>query len=294
MPDFVFNMNELTRLNRLLYSPAGASVVTTAGAHRVRRSGGGGDFLDYREYIPGDDVRRIDWTVFARLRQPFVRVLEHEDTLYVNFLIDLSRSMAAGLSTSKAALACQLACGLAYVALMAGDHVTVATFASELALLASDLHGRAAFAGLVKTLKRQPPGDATRLLAAVEAFSQRVKRRGVVVILSDFLQAGDVEEAIRTLLARRFRVLLIQILNSTDWAEGLTGTMRLVDSETREALDVLASPERVADYQRCLRQYAGHLKAYCRRRGQFYLYAPTTDNYLELIARGLREEGLLR
>ena len=78
------------------------------GGHRIRRSGEGADFLDYRRYVIGDDVRRIDWTVFARLRQPYIRIMQHETVLHVNLLVDVSRSMAAGEGQTKAALACRV------------------------------------------------------------------------------------------------------------------------------------------------------------------------------------------
>lgn len=294
MPDFAFDGSELGRLARLTYSPGIPTTPGTEGSHRARRTGQGTDFLDYRSYVPGDDIRRIDWVVYARLRQPFIRVLEHEETLFVHFLVDLSQSMAAGHSTSKAGLACQITAGLAYVALTTGDYVGVASFADDLSSGLRDLHGRGAMRRLIEYLKNAPTGGGSNMPAVAQTFCRRAKRRGLVVVLSDFLGTGSVDDVVKTLLAHRFRVLLVQILDAIDWGEGLTGSIRLMDSESRLSIDIVASPQRVAEYRKRVRDYASRLKAFCTRRGQNYLLANTQDNYLELLARGLRQKGLLR
>jgi len=294
MPEFEFNGNDLSRLAALTYSPALATRAALSGTHRVRRAGHGTDFLDYRAYVPGDDVRRIDWLVFARLRQPFIRILEHEDTLFVNLLIDVSRSMATGSPQTKAALACQVACGLSYIALSAGDHVTLATFSQVLSPPLRNLHGRSMMPRLVTALRAAPTGGTADLPAIARAFSRDARHRGLVVILSDFLGVGDVEAALVHLVARRFRVLFVQILDRIDRGEGLKGPIRLRDSETGGVRDILASAERVHAYQRRLIEYCDSLHLMCVRRGQHYLPAETSDSYLGLLAGGLRAQRLLR
>ncbi len=294
MPEFTFGDRELGTCQRLVYTSRIATASDASGGHRVRRSGEGADFLDYRRYVEGDDVRRIDWTVFARLRQPYIRILQHETVLHVNLLVDVSRSMAAGTPQSKAALACRLACALAYVALTNGDRVTVATFADSLGHMLANLRGRAALTRIVTLLKSAPLGGTTDLSAGISAFRERARHRGLVVILSDFLAPAGYQEPIRMLLAKRFRVFAIQVLDRLDWGEGLAGSLRLRDSETGRTADVLASDRYLDEYRRRLRGHAERVDSFCTRRGQFYLYANTREDYAQLIARGLRERGLLR
>lgn len=294
MPNFEFDGNDLSRLAALAYSPALATRSQLSGAHRVRRAGAGIDFLDYRNYVPGDDIRRIDWTVFARLRQPFIRVLEHEETLYVSLLVDLSRSMSAGSPRSKAALACQLACGLAAIAMADGDHVTAATFSSSLSPILRNLRGRVMLHRLVTMLKAAPTSGEADLHVIAKSFCRDARHRGLVIILSDMLGAGDVEAAIDTLLAARFRVLALQILDPIDRGEGLHGSIRLRDSETGRFLDMFASEERLRDYRDRLNAYCENLNTICVRRGQRYLLADTSDSWINLLASGLRQQGLLR
>ncbi len=294
MPDFEFDGNDLARLAALAYSPALTTRSQLAGSHRVRRAGAGIDFLDYRNYVPGDDIRRIDWTVFARLRQPFIRVLEHEETLFISLLVDVSRSMAAGSPRSKAALACQLACGLAAIAMSAGDHVTAATFSDTLAPPLRNLRGRNMLPRLISTLRLAPTSGTADLAAIARSFCREVRHRGLVVILSDCLGAGDAESAITTLTSARFKVLVVQILDPIDRGEGLTGSIRLRDSETGRVLDMNASDERIREYRRRLDAYCENLQSACVRRGQRYLLADTRDAWLTLLASGLRQQGLLQ
>lgn len=293
MPDFDFDSRDLHACERLAYAGRIASASDASGQHRIQRHGEGTEFLDYRPYTPGDDVRRIDWTVFARLHHPYVRVLQHETTLYANLLVDVSQSMAAGAPT-KAATACRLACMLGYVALGAGDRVSVATFADQLGPITSGLRGQPAVSRLVKALRVAPLGGQTDLLAATRDFARRSRKRGLAIVISDFLGPAGFEEPLRQLLAHRFRVLALQVLSPEDWGAHLKGKLRLRDSETHRTADVTISPRRLAEYQRTLRHRVERLQRFCLQRNQFALYAATTDATSRIVARGLRERGLLR
>jgi uncharacterized protein (DUF58 family) len=294
VPDFEFSGRDLVALQRLIYAARVPTHGHLTGQHRVRRAGQGTDFLDFRRYIPGDDVRRIDWTVFARLRQPFVRVLNHEQTMYVSLLLDVSRSMAAGPEHSKAAMACRLACAMAYVALAQGDHVTVATCSDDLDRMLHDLRGRVGMTRILRFLRDQPMGGGTDLARAARSFCRHVHHRGLAIVLSDFLYLDDDQEPLRVLLAHRFRVAVVQLLNPADWAEGLKGPLRLRDSETGQMVDVIASPERLADYRDLVRARVRALESFCRRRQQFYVLGEPKRDYLTLLAQGLRAQGVFR
>jgi len=294
MPEFTFGDRELNVCQRLVYASRIATASDASGGHRVRRTGEGVDFLDYRRYVAGEDVRRIDWTVFARLRQPYVRILQHETVLQVNLLVDVSRSMAAGAPVSKAALACQIACALAFVALSNGDLVSVATFAGKLGSMQTGFRGRGSLRRIVSLLQNAPVKGRTDLPASAREFAERSKHRGLTVLLSDFLSPKDYQAPIRRLLSLGFRVLAIQILDQADWGAGLTGRIRLRDSETRRHADLLITARNLDEYRRRLREHAERLNAYCTRRNQYYLYADTQAPFAQIVARGLRERGLMR
>ena len=294
MPRFDFNGGDLARLKHLMYSPGVPTIASSTGVHRARRAGQGARFLDYRRYVPGDDVRRIDWTVFARLRQPFIRVIEHEEVLFVTILIDLSRSMDSGTPLSKAALACQLACGLGYIALSKGDRLTCCISCAEKHVTLPTARGPATITRLVRSLRERSVGGATDLEDWAISYCRTARHRGLVIIISDFLNAGSVEGALDVLLSRRFKILAFQILSDADWAKEIGGPLRLIDSESGRTMDILATPESIAAYQECLRCHNAQLETYCLHRGQYYAYAQTDDNYLEVLARELRQNGLLQ
>lgn len=346
MPAFSFGDRELGSCQRLVYASRIATASDASGGHRVRRTGEGVDFLDYRRYSVGDDVRRIDWTVFARFRQPFIRVMQHETVLHVNLLVDVSRSMDVGAPRSnadvgpstrakkgsareqryadrkhtesrhtdlnrkdglqasdasrageprtKAALACQIAAALSYVALSNGDRVTATTYSDALGPIVNDLRGQQTLPRVVQLLRDAPIGGRTDLAAAARAFSERVRHRGLAVILSDFLDPTGYQEPLRRLLSLNFRVLAVQVLDRLDWGEGLAGTLRLRDSENRRFTDLHVTERTLDEYRRRLREHAERLDAYCTRLGQYYLYADAHDPFAKIVARGLRERGLLR
>lgn len=294
MPDFAFDSTDLAVCQRLAYTMRTATAQDASGMHRTRRTGEGTDFLDFRPYTPGDDVRRIDWTVFARVRQPYVRVLQQETVLFVNFLIDVSRSMAAGQAQSKAALACRLACALAYIGLHKGDRVSAGAFSDRWTALARDLRGPAALPTLVDALRRTPLGRGTDLEAATRTFRAQARHRGLAVLISDFLSPIGCQEPVRGLMADGFRVLVIQVLDAVDWGQGLTGFVRLRDSETDYSTDVEVTSQEIDDYRDRLRGHVERMEAFCRQRGQAYLLASTRDDWGVAVARALRERGIFR
>jgi uncharacterized protein (DUF58 family) len=294
MPDFDFGPADRRACERLVYAGRIASASDAGGTHRVRRHGEGSEFLDYRAYVPGDDVRRIDWTVFARLRHPYVRVLQHETTLHVHLLVDVSRSMAAGEPISKAATACRLACLLGYVALAGGDRVSVATYTDRLGMMVNGLRGRAALGRLIATLRAAPLGGPTDLAVATAEFCRRSPRRGLVVLLSDFHSRAGYADALRRLLAQRFRLLAVQVLAPVDWGADLQGTLQLRDSESGELTEIVVTPRALEEYQRRVRHHAESLQRFCHQRQQYSLYAATGDSPSAVVARALRRKGLLR
>jgi uncharacterized protein (DUF58 family) len=294
MPAFAFHPADLQRLRRLTFSARLTTTAGTAGPHRVRRSGEGMEFYDYRPYAKGDDFRRIDWALFGRMRELFVRVTQAEECIYVNLLVDVSRSMDFGSPCRKVELACQLAGALSYVALIHGDRTQVATFAGELGPLRGPLHGINQLGHVVALLRDAPIGGATHMDAVATDFCRRRAHRGLTVLISDFLGDPGYEAALHTLLRARERVLVIQVLDDLDWGIGLDGQFQLRDSETGRAVEVAVDPAARRGLQRRMETFTERLVAFCRQRQQRYLQARTRNPYLEVVAQALREGVVLR
>lgn len=123
---------------------------------------------------------------------------------------------------------------------------------------------------------------------------QMARHRGLVIILSDFLGTGNVESAVQTLLARRFRVLLIQILDGLDWAVGFSGLIRVTDSETREQIDIQATEAILSKYREGVEQHVKGLESFCLHHGQMFARASTSESFLEILTRTIRQQGLFQ
>jgi uncharacterized protein (DUF58 family) len=292
MPAFTFNPNDLQRLNRLRFIPRNAALEHSAGSHANRRAGEGTDFLDFRGYAAGDDFRKIDWGLYGRLRQLFVRLQEAPRQLSVTLLLDVSRSMWFGKPVTKLHRAQQIACGLGFVALRNNDRLFAATFAAGVGSAIGPLNGARALGALIGFLQKSEGGGASDLLAAVRQIRAAGRGRGVVAILSDFLNVGPAEEAIDALAAGGGRALVVQVLDDLDRGIGLAGNVRLRDSETGKQVDVRVDARTLADYQARFESRREQLQAFCSRRRLTYVLADPGIHYVQVVSESLRSGGL--
>jgi uncharacterized protein (DUF58 family) len=294
MPPFTFRPNDLQRLNRLMFVLPAARLEATTGGHRSPHAGEGIDFLDFRPYTPGDDFRRIDWNLYGRLRQLFIRLNETAKQLNVTLLLDTSRSMTFGSPITKIQQAQSVACGLGFIALKNNDRLNVVCYNDGLQGSLGPLSGSRGLPALVRFLQDAPTGGPSDLLSAMQQLRASRRHRGLVVVLSDFLNVPRCEEALSTVLGGGGKVLAVQILDDLDRGLGLEGSLRLRDSETRRMVDVRVDDDVRRIYQERFETQRRQLEQYCVARQQHYLLALTTDNYLELISRALRSKAVIQ
>lgn len=294
MPGFHFNPNDLHRLNRLIFAVPVAASDSTSGSHRTRFAGEGVDFLDFRPYSEGDDCRQVDWTVYGRLRQLFVRLNETSRQLCVSLLVDCSQSMMFGSACTKLEQAQKVACGLAYVALRNGDRLNLCGFSRGLHDMIGPLTGVRSVAAVVRQLSAMPAGGPSDLMEAARHLCAMRRQRGLVIILSDFLNVVSCEEAISMILSRGGKVLVVQILDDLDYGKGLKGLLRLRDSESGRAVDIAIDALSLEAYQAEFERRRCLLERFLLQRRQSYLRASTGDDALELICRALRAKAVVR
>lgn len=294
MPEFPFGEEELRVCERLAYTLRTANAHDAAGKHRTNRPGEGFDFLDFRPYVPGDDVRRIDWTVYARLHQPYIRQLQHETLLYVHILVDVSSSMTAADTTRKMTTACQIASGLGFVALRAGDQVSLGAFSDDLKMLSRGRRGPAAFPGMLSGLRAVETGGKTGLAKVSRSFRGQRLPAGLVIVISDFLCPDELEGATRGFCAGRSRLLAVQVLDEVDWGNNLSGPLKLRDAETGQVLEVFVTDRELAAYQQRLRGYVETVARHLRRSGQGLVQVRTDEPWSVVAARSIREKSIFR
>lgn len=203
-----------------------------SGQYRTRFKGHGVVFSEHRLYVPGDDVRHIDWKVSARSRDPVIKKYEEERELTVFLVVDVSNSKDFGSSGKlKVEVAAELAAMLAYAAVHTGDKVGVMLFAGEVELIIPPKRGRQHILRIIRDLLTfRPRTKGTDLKGALEAAGRIMKHAGVVFVVSDFI-ASDYDVAMKR-LARRHDVIALQITDEREREVPSVGQMLIVDPET--------------------------------------------------------------
>lgn len=240
------------------------------GARRSPRRGSSVEFAEHRPYAPGDDVRRIDWKVFARLESLVVKLFVAEEDLTVHLLVDASRSLGIGEPT-KLATAKRIAAGLGYLALSANERVTVVPFADGRSTYVPAGRGRKRVAELLRILDGLEASGTTDLAGSVEAFLARRPRRGLVVVLSDLLDPGGYERPLGRLLADRHEVVVFHVLAEEELEPARGGDVTLVDVENGRRVEVSLDGRTLAAYRARVARFLAEAEAYARRRGIRYV-----------------------
>lgn len=290
MPPFTFNPDDLQRLNRLVFAARGRTSDAT-GARRSRKAGDGIDFLDFRSYASGDNVRQIDWNVYGRTRQLFVRLRESPRQLSVTLLLDASKSMQFGAPITKFEQAQRLACALGFIAMRGGDRVYAHSFAEYPSPGIGPLTGARGLPSLVNFLQDIQLGGTSDLTAAIQSLRASRKDRGLIIILSDFL---NVQHPQTILPASGGTILSIQILDPLDRGQGLSGNLQLRDSETGHRVEVKIDDKTLHRYQAAFDKSRQELESRSTGPQRHYLCAWTGDSYLDLVCQVLRAKAVVR
>jgi uncharacterized protein (DUF58 family) len=266
---------------------------------RSRQQGSSLEFADYREYSAGDELRRIDWPAYARLERLFVKLYEQEQDLPVSFLVDASESMkwmpAGDTRHSKFDAARRLAAALAYIALANLDAVNVHFFSTHLAGELGVARGKAQFHSVLDFLREAPATDrATNLREGVRAFAQRMKRRGLVVVLSDFFDQGGWEEPLSLLRHSQFDVHVLQILHPAELAPVELGDLRLVEAEQGGALEITATEGLLRRYREEIDAFNEALEKFCLQRGVAHARVLCDVPFEDVVLKVLRDGVMMK
>lgn len=258
-----------------------------------KRKGRGSEFADFRPYSVGDDLRFLDWNLYGRLDKLFLRLFLEEEDLHVHLLIDTSESMQFGQPT-KLRYAKQLAAALGFVGLVNLDRVAVTAVGGKTGVASPQFRGRPSLWRLVKFLDDLPAGGTGDFSKALRTFSLRTRGRGVVILLSDYLDKGGYEEGFRYLLARNLDVYAVQILAQEEIDPAFVGDLKLTDIEDGDEAEITISAPLLKRYQETLAAFRGGLSGFCNRRGMAYLFTSNQVPFEKLVLNYLRNRGLLR
>ncbi len=262
------------------------------GERRSKRKGQSVEFADFRNYVAGDDLRFIDWNLFARLDRLYLKLFLEEEDLHFFAILDDSLSMDFG-EPSKFFVAKQIAASLGYIGLCRGDRVSVATFSTTGS--PTVLRGKSNVHRLLGFLDGAGPRSSSPTMEeAVKRFCMRSSGKGVVVIVSDLLNKAGYETALRMLVAREMDVFLVHILSPEELDPKLQGDLKLVDCEDGDTKEISVSSALLQRYQQTLSAFIEQAKSFCNKRSITYVPARSDQALDTLVNEYLRARGLVR
>ena len=258
---------------------------------RTRQMGGGIEFADHREYALGDDLRYLDWNVFARLGDQLIKRFEEEEDLHVYFLLDCSKSMEFG-EPSKFDFARQITAALAYIALADLDRISVVAVAGGIEQTFPLTRGKRCILSLLRFLENlETTGTTTDLQAAVKAIVHRNRRTGLAVVVSDLYDRAGFQRGVNLLRHRGYELHLIHVFDPEEANPKVLGDVELVDSEDGETRTVTVTEKALRRYQAVWREFQDEIVKYCLAYGLSCTKASTEIPYDELVVRMMRETG---
>ncbi len=287
VPEFLTKLEQLELISRKIFAGK------MRGERRSKRRGESVEFADYRNYAVGDDLRFLDWNIYARLDRLFIKLFLEEEDLHVSLMIDASRSMDFG-DPNKGLYARRLAAAIAYIGLTNYDRVSLYTFADGLIGELAGARGRNATPRLLDFLSRVEYQPAGNLSLACKQYAIRHPQRGIVLVLSDFFDKAGYEQGLRYLLGRDLDLYVLQILAPQEIDPPLQGDLQLKDVEDEDVAEVTVSRALINRYKSNLQAYCGSLREFCTRRGISYLFTSTAVDFDQLVLTYLRQRGLIR
>lgn len=298
MSQALFDPATLRKLEQLALVATQVRAGVLKGERRSKKRGTSIEFADYRDYTKGDDLRRVDWNIYARLERPFIKLLEEEEDLSAHFIIDCSASMKwpeqGNFDQIKYVWALRVLVGLAYISLVSGDVVSVTGVREGNNLTWGPHRGRAYLIPMLKEMEKFQPQGRVDLNDKLREYAMRTRRAGMCFVFSDMLNETGYREGLNALQGRGFEVTLIHVLSKDEIDPQISGDLKLVDVETGKTQDVSLDDEMIALYKKRFLAWTEEIGTFCMKRGIHYVQLDTSTAWEQLILFELRRLGVLR
>ncbi|MEX2176449.1 MAG: DUF58 domain-containing protein [Pirellulaceae bacterium] len=263
------------------------------GERKSKRKGQSVEFADFRQYVAGDDLRFIDWNLFARMERLYLKLFLEEEDLHFYCLIDASASMDFGEPT-KLQFAKQLAASLGFIGLCRADRVKIESLGTSSRKPGPTLRGRASLWRMQEYLAGIEPGENVSLAEGVRNFCLRNSGKGILVLITDLMDKEGYDKAMRFLVAQQMDVYLLHVLCPEELNPEVKGDLKLIDCEDDDVAEVTISRPLLEKYKRTVASFIDGAREFCTRRGMTYLMTSTQTPVETLVANYLRKRGLVR
>ncbi len=282
-------LRQLDRLTLLMKTPVRGGL---KGGRRSVKRGQSVEFADYRDYTLGDDLRQLDWNVFARLERLFVKLFVEEEDVTITFLLDGSASMLAG-RPPKLMFAKRAAAALGYIGLASEDRVVVSALTGRVARRQASLRGSGRALRLLSALSAVDASSGpTDLVAAARHAGAQLRGRGIIVLISDLLDP-QADRVVRDLAGTNSELIVLHVLAPDELDPALEGDLRLVDVETGDGVDVTADLATIDRYKARLAEWQAGLADLAARRRATYVPLRTDTPIADLVFAELRRRRVL-
>ena len=286
-PEFMNKLDQLALVSKRILAGK------MRGERITKRRGESVEFADYRNYVVGDDLRFLDWNVYARLDQLFIKLFLQEEDLHVSVLIDVSKSMDWG-TPHKGLYAARVAAAVAYIGLVNFDRVSIYTYADGLQGELAGVRGRRLMFRVAEFLTNLTYESAGRLSSTGKQFAVRHPQPGIVLVISDFLEKEGYEEGLKFLLSRKYDLYALQVLSAEEINPRFVGDLSLTDVEDGDIAEVTAGRAVIDRYKRTVKAYCSQFRDYCTRRGISYMFTSTEIPFDRIVLSYFRKRGLLK
>jgi len=249
------------------------------GHRKSPNRGSSAEFAEYKEYLPGDDMRFIDWNLYARLEKFYVKKFHNEEDLNVSILLDSSSSMAFG-TPSKFDHAKKLAAAISYIAVQHHDLARIYPFSQTLDQYSEGMFRRGHIPKIMNFLEnKQAKGKTESFDEVIQHFLLKNKRPGVVFVLSDGMFEGEMFSGLKRLHHKRFEVNFVQILTPEEINPSIAGLVDLVDSEDFSKISLNVNKQVLTVYEEVLKETLDELKMFLVQNSMKYFRSLTSTPF---------------
>ncbi len=269
------------------------------GERRSNKRGTSIEFADYRNYSKGDDLRRLDWKLYARTNKPYIKVFEDEQDLAVHVILDTSASMdfprdADDPDTHKFTYARRLMGAIATISLATNDRLLLTAASGTGAARFGPHRGRAFSPQMFRYIGKLEPTGTLDFNTVLTDYVKRERRAGLAVVISDMFHKTGYLDGLKALVGRGYEVAVLHTLSPEEVEPPLTGDLSLVDVETGVPQEVTIDGAMREIYMRRLDEWRADLAAELRQRGIHYLPIRTDTPFEKVILSEMRGLGLVR
>jgi uncharacterized protein (DUF58 family) len=262
-----------------------------AGEQRSPATGGGIEFADYREYVPGDDARLLDWSVYLRSGKLMVKLCAEEKELTMVVLLDASRSMAFG-SPSKLDLAKRTAAVLAAIAFRGGNRAGISVLGPSLLQPLRPDRSKVTLSGIARTVRSIAPSDGSSPAPCVRQFASKYGRKCVAVLVSDLLFPSW-PDTLRALAGSGCEAHVVQVLSPEEASPGIRGETTLVDMEDGSETPIHADDDLLERYGRAMSLFMSSVRSECAAGGMSHTLVSSDSPLERVFLEDLRKGGVV-